>query len=234
MSRKTKQQGQSPALSEEQVADFLASHPDFFSHHPSLLENLSLSHECGPAVSLIERQVEQLRQKNLNLRHQLNNLIQVARDNDALLAKLHVLTLSLLQADTLTDVVAAVEDTLRTHFLAEWVTLKIFAGGPDLPLSGVFAAPYHVELFQTVMEEGAPYIGPPTPSQVAFLFPSEDEIRSCALIPLRQPSLTGILAIGSRDLERFTPNLGKVILARLGEVIGTRLNGLIHHCLVPE
>ncbi|HHJ38825.1 MAG: hypothetical protein AXA67_00395 [Methylothermaceae bacteria B42] len=234
MSRKTKHQGQSPDLSEEQVAAYLAAHPEFFTHHPSLLENLTLSHECGPAVSLIERQVAQLRQKNLNLRHQLNNLIQVARENDALLSKLHILILSLLQADSLTDVVAAVEDTLRTHFLAEWVTLKIFAGGPDLPLSGIFAAPYHVELFQTVLEEGSPYIGPPTPSQVEFLFPSEDEIRSCALIPLRQPALTGILAIGSRDLERFTPNLGKVILARLGEVIGMRLNGLIHLSQVSE
>lgn len=225
MSQETLSPGPENEPTEAQVASYLAAHPEFFLTHKSLLEELHLPHECGQAVSLVERQVAQLRQKNHNLRHQLNNLIQVARDNETLLSKLHTLILALLQAQTLDETITAVEETLRLHFQAEWVTLKIFASEPGSSLAGVFAAPYHVELFQTVLEEGTPYIGPPTPSQVEFLFNDNAEINSCALIPLRQDSLTAILAIGSGDQERFSPNLGKNFLARLGEVIGIRLNG---------
>ena len=88
-------------LSEQAVYDYLEANPDFFEHHSALLSRLELPHGAGGAVSLVERQVAMLRQKELKLQRQLKELIDVARDNDLLVAKIHELCLQLLAASDL-------------------------------------------------------------------------------------------------------------------------------------
>ena len=59
------------AALEDVVARYLRKHPDFLTAHPDLLEHLELQHGSGSAVSLIERQGEQLRTANEDLRVRL-------------------------------------------------------------------------------------------------------------------------------------------------------------------
>ena len=66
-------------LSEQAIHDYLAAHPDFFENHAALLNSLHLPHATGGAISLVERQVSVLRQKDLKLEKQLKELIEVAR-----------------------------------------------------------------------------------------------------------------------------------------------------------
>ncbi len=82
--------------SEQATHDYLAAHPDFFEHHATLLGTLHLPHATGGTVSLIERQISVLRQKNLKLEKKLQELIDVARANDLLAAKIHELAMQLL------------------------------------------------------------------------------------------------------------------------------------------
>ncbi|WP_022949208.1 DUF484 family protein [Methylohalobius crimeensis] len=217
-----------PAVTEEQVAAYLAANPVFFVHHPELLSRLTIPHECGEAVSLLEYQVALLRQTNRSLERQLDNLVQIARDNDRLLEGMHRLTLVLLQAETVAEGVAGIEEGLWNHFGVERVVLRFFQPCKTSARADVFVPAYHADLFQDVLETREPYIGSPASSQLEFLFSSEaDGIGSCALVPLRQPDLIGVLAIGSRDRQRFYPGLGKVFLARLGELVGARLENLL-------
>ena len=51
-------------MSPQQVADYLTSHPDFLEINNYLLTELSIRHQSGQSVSLIERQVSALRQEN--------------------------------------------------------------------------------------------------------------------------------------------------------------------------
>lgn len=227
MSRESSEQLTTLSITDAQVAAWLLENSDFFIHHAWLLEHLSIPHECGAAVSLVERQVAHLRQANRNLRRQIDQLVQIARTNDALLSNIHAMTLALLRAETLEDGVTAVEECLRDRFQAEWVALRFFLQWEGVSRSDLFVAPYYVELFQGVLESQEPYIGMPAPGQADFLFPGKVGIRSCALVPLCQNFLTGILGIGSSDRERFCPGLGKVFLTRLGEVIGVRLETLL-------
>ena len=71
-------------LPEQAVHDYLAAHPNFFEGHANLLNSLQLPHAAGGAVSLVERQVSVLRQKDLKLEKQLKELIGIARANDLL------------------------------------------------------------------------------------------------------------------------------------------------------
>ena len=101
MSTQAKPEFVEEELSEQAVHDFLAAHPDFFERHSTLLGSLILPHASGAAVSLVERQVSVLRQKELKLKRQLKELIEVARENDVLAAEIHELTLQLMSADDL-------------------------------------------------------------------------------------------------------------------------------------
>ena len=103
-------------VSEQSIHDYLSANPDFFERHPKLLKSLQLPHASGEAVSLVERQVSMLRQKEIKLERQLKELIHVARDNDVLAAKIHQLCLQLLAAADLQGCVSAVEEAMRAGF----------------------------------------------------------------------------------------------------------------------
>jgi len=81
---------------EDIVSKYLRQNPDFLEREPSLLKYMELSHASGPAISLIEKQVQYLRGLNETLEQQLNQLIQVASDNEKLMTRLHQLTLDLM------------------------------------------------------------------------------------------------------------------------------------------
>jgi len=75
---------------EAAVVRYLEEHPEFFEQHPDMLARLQLSHETrGGTVSLIERQVQVLRAREVSLDRQLRELVNNARDNDVIGNRLH-------------------------------------------------------------------------------------------------------------------------------------------------
>ena len=78
---------ETPLLNDEDVATYLRQNTDFFINKPSLLADLTLPHERGGAISLVERQVSILRERNMDMRHRLTHLIDNARINDVLFEK---------------------------------------------------------------------------------------------------------------------------------------------------
>ena len=82
-------------------SDFLRDNPTFLYDNPDILENLYLPHSTGSAISLVERQVSLLRERNSELRSRLNILNSKAEENELLLAKTQSLILKLLDANSL-------------------------------------------------------------------------------------------------------------------------------------
>ena len=100
---------------EEQVAEFLVAHPEFFERHGSVLARMHLPHQRGSAaVSLVERQVLVLREKHGALEKKLVELIEYGRANDAIVDRVHRLTRRLLRARDAAGTVAALETSLRS------------------------------------------------------------------------------------------------------------------------
>ena len=113
-------------INEKSVADYLQAHPDFFERHQSLLTTLRIPHRPGAAVSLVERQVSSLRQKNLQLERKLRDLVDVARSNDDLADKIHSLATRLLAAGSRAQAVDVAEELLRSSFNADQPVLVLF------------------------------------------------------------------------------------------------------------
>ncbi len=115
-------------LNDSSVADYLQTYPDFFERNSQLLTKLRLPHlrDVGATVSLVERQVEVLRERNQSLERKLKELVDVARANDALADRIHRLSQRLIRAHTLPESINAIETSLREDFDAMHSVLVLF------------------------------------------------------------------------------------------------------------
>jgi uncharacterized protein YigA (DUF484 family) len=217
------------ALSEDSIADYLKSHPDFFERHAPLVLGLKLPHRAaGTAISLVERQVSLLRQRNAQLERQLKDLVAVAKQNDALVEKIHQLCLKLMRAPTLAARLEQLETGLREDFAAERAVLVLF---PDAPAAAVREGFVRrlgtddpdVRPFATFLRAARPRCGPLRDRQKNIFDRDADAVSSAALVPLGPESKLGFLIIGSRDPDHFHPGKRMDFLARLGEVLGVAI-----------
>lgn len=205
---------------EERIADYLIAHPGFFERHPVALAAIEISHPTGDAVSLIERQVRTLRDQAQTYRHQLEELVGVARENDSLARRLHRLTLALIETQTFDEVLNTLQDELREQFQADAVEMKLFASD-QLEAHAHEAGP---ALFSDFLKRARPNCGQLDKAQLEYLFgPQAGETGSAALIPLTAPPMAGVLAIGSRDPGRFHQGKSVDFLQRLAEVVSAKL-----------
>lgn len=211
-------------LTEDEVVDFLSNNPEFFEQHLSLLEQLTIPHPCGDAVSLIERQLSMFREQNGQLRSKMMDLVRVARDNSSTHERVHRLTLALLEATTIDEVLNCVQVKLRDEFAADLVRFHLFMepneNSSDLGVRYISRDDQEMSLFSEFFAMHRPLCGRLRPDQVRYLFgDSAEQVGSAVLIPLSGGDRLGMLAIGSYSEERFHPGMGTLVLGQLGELI---------------
>jgi uncharacterized protein len=216
-------------VSEDSIADYLKSHPDFFERHAPLVLGLKLPHRAGGAtISLVERQVSMLRTRNAQLERQLKDLVAVAKQNDALVEKIHQLCLKLMRAPTLIQRLERLETGLREDFAAERAVLVLFAAAPAEAVRDGFVRRMgpddpDVRPFAAFLRTAKPRCGPLRDRQKNIFEHDADVITSAALVPLGVESKLGFLIIGSHDPDHFHPGKRMDFLARLGEVLAVAI-----------
>jgi len=215
-------------LNDASVAEYLQACPDFFERNGALLGKLRLPHlrDAGATVSLVERQVEVLRERNQTLERKLKELVDVARANDGLAERIHRLTQRLIRAHTLGETVGAIETSLREDFDARNSLMVLFMeGARTLEEHGRFlrtaeAADPEMKSFESLLQSGKPRCGQVRDAQRDYLFGKDSvEIGSVALTPLGAKGALGLLAIGASDVDRFHPGMSTEFLSRIGELV---------------
>lgn len=210
---------------EKDIARYLRDHPDFFEDHQDVLSGMLLSHETGTAVSLIERQVQILREQKDEQKRKLQRLISTAQNNEKLNNNVNALILDLLDATTLNDVLAVIKQRISSDFEVDAITVKLLASGNDvLKMHDELTAWQQPALVigEKVMTSRQPLCGTFKKEQMQALFDDAD-IQSAGIVPLAQDeaskSCYGIIAIGSYDPHRFRADMGTIFLSLLGQVL---------------
>ena len=103
-------------LDEALVVDYLAKHPDFFANRNNLLLQMNLPHHQGGAISLVEKQVSLLRERNLENRRKLDAYVETARANDEIFSQCKQLVLALIDAGDADAFFTALERSFREDF----------------------------------------------------------------------------------------------------------------------
>ena len=221
------------SLNDAEVAQYLQTYPDFFERNGPLLTKLRLPHlrDPGATVSLVERQVEVLRERNLSLERKLKELVDVARANDVLADRIHRLSHRLIRAQGLVGTVNAIETSLREDFEAMHSVLVLFleearSAQPQATRFLRAEDPLSAEIksFESLLQSGKPRCGQIRDTQRDYLFGKDTvEIGSVALTPIGPKGSLGILAIGASDINRFHPTMSTEFLSRIGELVAYAL-----------
>lgn len=216
-------------LSAEQVADYLACHPDFFAANQGLLEVLNVPHNTGRAVSLIERQSSLLRDKNKLLTTHLSDLIDIAKHNDTQFEKTKKMVLALLDAESLDEVAIALQESLCNDFFGDATALILFSD-QQLTVNNRRMMPRQMAgIVESLMKSNAPTCGQLSRAENHFLFGERSqEICSAAVIPLVKGETIGLLGIGSIDSDYFQSSQGTLFLSYVGEVLSRVVSRLLH------
>jgi uncharacterized protein YigA (DUF484 family) len=218
---------------EDTIAAYLQHNPDFFERHQALLLRLRVPHaRGGSTISLVERQIEVLREKHAGLEDKLAELVSVARANDAIAEKLHRFTRKLLRAHSRAEAVALIEASLREDFDAFHGVLVLIGEYPDLApqrfVRAIARDDAGLKSFDTLFASGKPRCGQVRDTQREFLFGQDaNDIGSVALVPLLplgdKSAPLGVLALGSTDRDRFHPGMSTEFLARMADLISDSL-----------
>jgi uncharacterized protein len=217
------------AITEDDIANFLANTPDFFERHAELLAAVQLSSGHGTrAVSLQERQAGMLREKIKGLETRVVEMIRHGQDNVAIADKLQRWTRKLLQTAHARELPGAIVEGITGEFQIPQAAIKIWG------VNGIFSD----ESFVTGVSEdaqtfacslSAPYCGINSGFEAVGWLPDPAQAQSIALIPLRGAAgaqVSGLLVLASPDAERFESGMGTDFLERLGELAGAALSRL--------
>jgi uncharacterized protein YigA (DUF484 family) len=217
---------------EERIERYLSLNPDFFERHQPLLARMRLPHmRTGSTVSLVERQVEVLREQKSDSDRRLAEFVSVARANDQLADKIHRFTRRLLRAPDARSALITLEASLREDFEAFHSVLVLTSPVASLDfeyepfLRKLPADDVNIRSFEALLATGKPRCGQVRDSQRDFLFgPEAPSIGSVALVPLGENGSIGLLALGSAERERFHPGMSTEFLKRMAELITDALS----------
>jgi uncharacterized protein YigA (DUF484 family) len=218
-------------ISADQVAQYLRDTPAFFDANAELLAAITVPHpHGGRAVSLVERQVDVLREKNKALEMRLAELLRIGQENDAIGERLQRWTRELLRERDLQRLPERIVEGMGEGFSVPQVALRIWR--VDDAHAGLPAAlPVEPEVIALADSVKQPYCGANADFKAATWLPGGGaQTRSIALLPLRvgaAPEAFGLLVLGSPDPARFQQGMGTAFLERIAEIASAALSRLL-------
>jgi uncharacterized protein len=208
-------------LGAHEVATWLRRHPQFLKQFPDLALSLVVPREEGPAASLASYQLEVLRDKNRELSRRLQDLFANAQENERLAVRTHQLALGLMRQESAATTLQAMVASLQEDFQGDLVRIVLFHDIDGLEaewLQVLSRDDARLAPFRDAIAEGEPICGRLHPDKHALLYGMRaDEVQSSALLPVDG---VGMVAVGSRDPNRFFPGMGTLFLRMMGETLG--------------
>lgn len=213
------------AMFPDEIADYLKNNPSFFEQYADLMSQIFVPHpHDGRAVSLAERQMLTLREKNRQTESKLAELIAFGEENDQISEKVHRLAVGLIAAETFQAVIHLLNFHLRDDFSVPHVALRLWHKPEAIEDLPEFAAvSEELQVFAETLNR--PYCGSTAGFGTSSWFgEAAPHIRSQALIALRNGGGTiGMVALGSEEGQRFYADMGTLYLERIGEMVSAAL-----------
>lgn len=205
----------------EEVARYLQDNPQFFENHVETLAQINLPHpHGGRTISLSERQLLALREKNKELERRLSEMLAFAQENDALQHKVHEFVVALFAARELATLQEMIPHLLRDIFSVPHTVLRLWQIEPPSTEALTFAdAQAQPACLHHAAHDTATWFG----ERAA-------QLHSYAYLPLHGGSETiGLLVLASEDKQRFYPEMGTVFLQRIAEAVESALHPYLAH-----
>lgn len=212
------------------VKDYLLQHPEFFNQHPALLRDLSIKHESGVAVSLIERQLHLLREKNNSLEKKILHLVQIAQDNEILEEQLHRIARRLIEIDHTNEVIPVINDLLINEFPSLQIRLGLYDLAPEYAVPSenyITSSDLQYVFYKQIILENYRECIFLRGKGLVDLFSKRVDVKSGVAIPLRSNKNFGVLLLGSSNENRFYEGMGTLFLEYLADLLSRKLKKML-------
>lgn len=225
------QQSSDTTLNDESVREYLKNHDDFLQRYPDMLDYLHVSHASGSAVSLVEKQVSVLRERNTEIRQRLTALTNNARENDTLYEQTRSLVLKLLDADSVESLYSTFIASMKDDFQVDYASMILY--GDASSQEGWRTEPRESVKKQigSLFRGHKAVCGTLRTEELTFLFAEGAEVGSAAIMPLSnglpESEPLGLIAVGSADANHYSNAVGTLFLSHIAAVVVkllTRLN----------
>ena len=212
-------------MKSEEIAQYLQDNPQFFEEHADLLSRMVIPHpHGGRTISITERQMLGLRDKNKLLEGKMGELLQFGEENDSISEKMHRLGVAMIAAASFQSVLHTLNFHLRDDFAIPHVALRLWDHPENADELPEFAdVSEELQVFAETLSE--PYCGSTSGFETSSWFgDASTHLRSQALIAMRNGGGTiGMIALGSEEPQRFYTGMGTLYLERLGEMASAAL-----------
>ena len=215
-------------VDEQQVIDYLIENQDFFVKNGYLLADMAIPHESGTAVSLIERQVSLLRDRNSHFENKLHEMVDAVHDNQRLNSSLQRLAINLFMVDGLDDIIATVDEEIRNQLNTDFFGIRLITDDPALAEQQaeryVYLGDERLESFSKLIDEKSIQCGRMTDEEVQLFFDSgSEQVGSGAVVPIADAETYGLLGLGSEDEQRYYPGMGTDFLKQLADLVSAAI-----------
>ena len=218
------------ALSDESVANFLTNNPDFFHRNPTILAEMSLPHQSGNATSLIERQVAILRERGIQTRHKLGELIEAAKENDSLLNTTQSLVIDLINADSLNNIFTLLQTELHKKFTIESASVTLISDAETQQQYSIAADFFQnssaaEQTISGIVNNNQSLCGSLREAEAAFIFSdTKFAIGSAAIASNKIERSTGsdiivMLAVAHHSADHYNSDAGTLFLDYLCDIL---------------
>jgi hypothetical protein len=217
-------------ITEQDIANYLANTPGFFERHAELLGAVQLTSPHGQrAVSLQERQMEMLRDKNRGLEGKIIEMIRHGQENVAIADKLHRWTRALMLTANPGELPEVLTRELMHQFMIPQAGIRVW-GAADAFATLPFAKAVSADVKSLASSLTLPYCGVNSGFEAAQWLDDAASALSLAMIPLRHGATVeafGMLVLASPDPTRYTADMGTEFLQRIGELSSAALSRLL-------
>lgn len=219
-------------ITEDDIAQYLGAHPEFFERYADLLASVQLSSpHSRRTVSLQERQAEMLRDKIRMLESRIMDMIRHGNDNLNLSDKLLRWACAMFLEQDRASLPQIVAETIQSQFSVPQVAVRVWGVAPEFALkSFAQGVSDDARMFASSLRE--PFCGVNSGFEATSWLAQPTQAVSLALMPLRSVNagLTapafGMLVLSSPDEQRFTSNMGTDFLVRIAELASAALSRL--------
>lgn len=210
------------SLTDELVAAYLQDHPEFFNRQADVVTGLRLPDQHRGAVSLVERQLSQQRQKIHNLEEEITQLMVIANQNEQLFALYSDMYLRLLDCTTAEELLDCLH--VATTQLLSLDALKLWLVKPTRVNHSSIVSADCTEIIESRLSKDGYYFGRLQQSEQELIFAEPTE-GSVVLVRLtHHEEEIGFLAISSRDAEHFDPRMDTLLLNQFKKLVAKLLH----------
>lgn len=205
------------------VREYLLENPDFFVEHSELLTEINLPHGQQGAISLVEKQVSMLRERDKASRVKLDEFLKAAKENDEIYKKSQFMILGLVEASDQSSFLKNLEKGFKRDFKSSAYSLLIFGDEPKQinHFTSIVSKDTAKEYVASLIRSTKPTLGVLRPAEQDFLFRHQSEkVKSAVVLSVREGrNQIALLAIGNSDPNYFKAGMGTLFVQFIADVL---------------